>query len=373
MSKKDISRNSNNESELVIRNDNFKSSKEESFALSTLFTTVVCDYDEVSLSGDKESLSVLKPAPGQGEERGVWTNQAEFFLSCMAYAVGIGNVWRFPYKCYKNGGGVFLIPYLLMLALAALPMFYMELALGQFSQLGPNKVFGKLAPAFRGLGYGMLCVTMWVAIYYNVLIAWAFFYTFASLTSQLAWAECGNWFNTPDCFLPELARQCDKDSTWWNNTCTSISLYCQARGMEGAINSTHCFGSAAVEILHIRASPAEEYFKRYMLLMEDNTSLDNLGGLNWRLAGCLLLSWVVVMACLVKGVKSAGKVVWFTALFPYLVLVLLLIRGVTLTGAMDGVQYFLYPDWHKLLSVHVSMNVPVLSLLRLVRAVLEFM
>ena len=143
--------------------------------------------------------------------------------------------------------------------------------------------------------------------------------------------------------------------------------------MEGAINSTHCFGSAAVETLHIRASPAEEYFKRYMLLMEDNTSLDNLGGLNWRLAGCLLLSWVVVMACLVKGVKSAGKVVWFTALFPYLVLVLLLIRGVTLTGAMDGVKYFLYPDWHKLLSVHVSMNVPVLSLPRLVRAVLEFM
>ena len=102
-------------------------------------------------------------------------------------SVGLGNVWRFPYKCYKNGGGVFLIPYLVMLVLAALPIFYMELALGQFGRLGPNKVFGKLAPISRGLGYGMLCITGYVAIYYNVIIAWSIFYTFASLSSRLPW------------------------------------------------------------------------------------------------------------------------------------------------------------------------------------------
>jgi len=84
-------------------------------------------------------------------ERGNWSNQIEFFLSCLAYAVGIGNVWRFPYKCYKNGGGVFLIPYLVMLFLAALPMFYMELALGQFSQLGPNKIFEATVSTLRQL------------------------------------------------------------------------------------------------------------------------------------------------------------------------------------------------------------------------------
>ena len=69
-----------------------------------------------------------------------------FILIYTFYSLAINRLFnfsRFPYKCYKNGGGVFLIPYLIMLFLAALPMFYMELVLGQFSQLGPNKIFGK--------------------------------------------------------------------------------------------------------------------------------------------------------------------------------------------------------------------------------------
>merc|ERR1719369_1089708 len=87
--------------------------------------------------------------------------------------------------------------------------------------------------------------------------------------------------------------------------------------------------------------------------MEDDTDFSSMGGINWPVAGCLLLAWLLVMLCLVKGVKSAGKVVWFTALFPYLVLVMLLIRGVTLPGALEGIKYFLYPDWCKLASVQV--------------------
>ena len=103
-----------------------------------------------------------------------------------------------------------------------------------------------------------------------------------------------------------------------------------------------------------RSTASEEYLRRFILMMEDDTSLSRLGGLNWPVAGCLLLAWVLVLACLVKGVQSAGKVVWFTALFPYLVLVLLLVRGVTLPGAGAGVIFYLSPNWSRLADQQVT-------------------
>lgn len=85
----------------------------------------------------------------QGQQRETWNQKAEFLLAVIGFAVDLGNVWRFPYICYQNGGrisssilnclrltktfagGAFLIPYVIMLLLGGLPLFYMELALGK--------------------------------------------------------------------------------------------------------------------------------------------------------------------------------------------------------------------------------------------------
>src|SRR5690349_13542852 len=103
---------------------------------------------------------------GKEKERGEWGSQIEFLLACVGYTVGLGNIWRFPYLTYQNGGGTssaflssmnlmisaaFLIPYLISLFVAGLPIFYMELCLGQFSSLGPNGIFGKLVPVLQGI------------------------------------------------------------------------------------------------------------------------------------------------------------------------------------------------------------------------------
>ncbi|CAG5927684.1 unnamed protein product [Menidia menidia] len=76
--------------------------------------------------------------------------------------------------------------------------------------------------------------------------------------------------------------------------------------------------------------------------------LDQMGSLNWDLALCLLLAWVMCYFCIWKGVKSTGKVVYFTATFPYLMLIVLLIRGLTLPGAAIGIKFYLYPDLGRL-------------------------
>lgn len=79
-----------------------------------------------------------------------WSKKVEFLLAVIGFAVDLGNVWRFPYICYQNGGGAFLIPYCIMLIFGGLPLFYMELALGQFHRSGCISVWKKICPALKG-------------------------------------------------------------------------------------------------------------------------------------------------------------------------------------------------------------------------------
>ncbi|KHJ94376.1 hypothetical protein OESDEN_05698, partial [Oesophagostomum dentatum] len=78
-----------------------------------------------------------------------WATKMEFLLAVIGYAVDLGNIWRFPSVCYKHGGGAFLIPYLVMLLVGGLPMFYMELALGQFHRSGCVSIWRKVCPLFK--------------------------------------------------------------------------------------------------------------------------------------------------------------------------------------------------------------------------------
>ena len=94
--------------------------------------------------------SIFQVDPEKSEpQRAVWDNQLEFLMSCIATSVGLGNVWRFPFIAYLNGGGAFLIPYIIVLLLIGKPMYYLECALGQFSSRNSVSVWS-LSPAMKG-------------------------------------------------------------------------------------------------------------------------------------------------------------------------------------------------------------------------------
>ncbi|EDX08437.1 GD11799 [Drosophila simulans] len=299
---------------------------------------VVCPSTAISGCASGTALIQLDATgPGSGgaveseHERGTWTGRFDFLLSLLGYSVGLGNVWRFPYLCYNNGGGAFLIPFTIMLVIAGLPLMFMELSFGQYAALGPVAVYRRFCPLFRGLGTGMILVSAIVMLYYNLIIAWTIFYMFASFAPVLPWAA--------DCFSYAQADQCEAtNGTYYLRTCHNAT--------SAAENNITALALGA-----LKRPPAEEYFNNFVLGL--SKGIEETGSIKLSLAACLFLAWTIVFLCLCKGVQSSGKVVYFTALFPYVVLVILFVRGVTLPGASTGILFYLTPDWKQLANAQV--------------------
>ncbi|XP_038045589.1 sodium- and chloride-dependent glycine transporter 1-like [Patiria miniata] len=312
---------------------------------------------EEEYQGNVELVDNEDTGGDENQERGNWSNKFEFLLSCTGYAVGLGNVWRFPYLCFRNGGGAFLIPYVIMLAFAGLPLFFLEVSFGQYCSQGPITCW-RAVPMFRGVGYGMLVVSSFVGIYYNVIIMYTLYYMFASFTAKLPWIGCGSAWNTIMC--SDIVGDCLRAGgvVIKNNTCVLIrnqtaevmAEYNITQDADGSYN----LSGYTDPFKDSRSRPSEEYWK-YNVLQESD-SIGETGTIIWQLLLCLLLAWIIIYLCLIKGIKSSGKVVYFTATFPYVVLVILLVRGVTLPGYYDGVLFFITPKWERLAEPQVWLD-----------------
>ncbi|XP_059608195.1 sodium-dependent nutrient amino acid transporter 1-like [Phlebotomus argentipes] len=281
-------------------------------------TNCAFSVDEVP-SGAPEEAPPPRASPSQ-TPRDRWSRDIEFLLSCIALSVGLGNVWRFPVTALENGGGAFVIPYLIVLVFVGRPVYYLEMLLGQFSSRGAVRVFD-FAPAFRGIGYGQVLSTGFVTIYYASVMGLTLRYFFAALTTdELPWNKC----------RPE-----------WNDSSTIC--------VDSSLSNT--FGRAIQDDQRPITS-AELYFSKEILKEKDSIE-DGIGYPDAILMGCLALSWTVVCLTLIRGVKSSGKASYFLAIFPYIVLTILLVRAVTLPGAKDGILFFITPQWDQLLEPKV--------------------
>ncbi|XP_070349614.1 LOW QUALITY PROTEIN: sodium- and chloride-dependent taurine transporter-like [Equus asinus] len=168
----------------------------------------------------------------------------------------------------RKAAGVFLIPYFIFLFGGGLPVFFLEVIIGQYTSEGGITCWEKICPLFSGIGYASIVIVSLLNIYYIVILAWATYYLFQSFQSELPWAHCNHSWNTPQCMEDTLR----KNKSLWDSLNTS--------------NFT---------------SPVTE-----------------LG------------------------------VVYFTATFPFAMLLVLLIRGLTLPGAGAGIKFYLYPDISRL-------------------------
>ena len=214
----------------------------------------------------------------------VWQSRTSFILASIGSAIGLGNIWRFPYICYANGGGAFLIPYLIALLTSGIPLMVLEYSLGhKFSKSAPLAL-GNVKKGFEVLGWFALLIGFGIVTYYAVVMGWCFNYLGYSF--NLAWGE-----NTQTFFFNQF--------------------------------------------LKISESPMQ------------------IGSVQWIIVVGLVLTWIAVIAAIWKGAKTVGKVVYYTVTIPWVILIVLVVRGVTLPGALEGIKFYLTPQFSALLNYKV--------------------
>ncbi|XP_066499536.1 sodium-dependent neutral amino acid transporter SLC6A17 [Hoplias malabaricus] len=245
-------------------------------------------------------------SPDLEDGRPAWNSKLEYILAQVGFSVGLGNVWRFPYLCQKNGGGAYLVPYFILLLLIGIPLFFLELAVGQRIRRGSIGVWNYVCPRLGGIGVSSLMVCGFVGLYYNVIIGWSIFYFFQSFQYPLPWSEC------------PIRRN----------------------------------GSQAIVEPECEKSSATTYFWYRETLNITSTIADS-GGLNWRMTLSLLGAWIIVCLAVMKGIQSSGKVMYFSSLFPYVVLFCFLVRGMFLKGAVDGIAHMFTPKLEIMLEPQV--------------------
>jgi solute carrier family 6 GABA transporter-like protein 1 len=172
----------------------------------------------------------------------------------------------------------------------------------------------KVSPIFKGVGYATAVMSFWLNSYYIVILAWAIYYMAMSFSTVLPWSTCGNEWNTQNCIQDGVIAQ-------------------------------------NISNLKYSVSSAEEFWLLKTLKM--SKGMDEVGSISWELAICLAIAWFLCYFCIWKGIKWSGKVVYFTSMFPYVLLFILLARGLTLDGALDGIKYLVIPNWSRLTNSEV--------------------
>ncbi|VVC33584.1 Sodium:neurotransmitter symporter [Cinara cedri] len=241
-----------------------------------------------------------------------WRSKLQFILACLGCTVGLGNMWRFPYHCHKSGGGIFLIPYFLVMIFCGIPLLYLELAIGQFTKRGPVCAISKFCPILKGAGLASVVTSFFVSVYYNVIIAYTLYYFFSGIQDQPPWVHCNNRWNTDSCWT-------------------------------AADNTTRPPDSR---------SPAEEFYNLKVLQITNDP--EKLGRIRWELITCMFIIWTVVYFKLWKSTESSGRALHLTAILPFVMLAVLLVQSLMLDGANVGLDYFLFKlRWELLLDSKV--------------------
>lgn len=222
-------------------------------------------------------------------ERAVWGSKLGFLLAAIGSAVGLGNIWRFSYMAYENGGGAFLVPYFFALLVAGIPLIILEFGVGHRFKGSPALAFSRQGRLGEILGWWMPTVaTIGIQIFYSVVIAWCVQYMYFAI--EQPWAKDSGSF-----FINEFLAAMDKKA-----------------------------------------------------FAPDNAPL-TLGGVSFSILatsfGVWFATWFICFKEVNHGIEKACSI--FMPLL-FILTAILVFWSLSLDGAMDGIKAYLIPDWEKI-------------------------
>ena len=115
-------------------------------------------------------------------EHGQWDSSLSFIFAMIGAAVGLGNIWRFSYVLYSNGGGSFFIPYLIAIAMMGIPFLILEYAVGFSFKDSFSNILKKINPKYEVIAWILVSFVFIVVIYYMVILSWDLVYLLSSFT-----------------------------------------------------------------------------------------------------------------------------------------------------------------------------------------------
>jgi len=217
--------------------------------------------------------------------RDTWSGRCTFWLAAVGSAVGLGNLWRFPWQCNKWGAGSFIFAYFVALFTLGMPLLTQELVLGQKHRSGDIEAFGRMNWRLRGIGLASVVGAFGIVTYYMMIIGISMVFFFESFMVPMPWEGSA-----------------DDGANYWT------------------------------EMLKLVPS-----------------IVDSEPDVSWKLAGATFFCWVITFICIRRGVKSASWAVKITMPLPFILLIILLIQAAMLDGAGDGVSRYLdFSNWDAL-------------------------
>ncbi|XP_041364133.1 sodium- and chloride-dependent betaine transporter-like [Gigantopelta aegis] len=203
------------------------------------------------------------------------------------------------------------------------------------------------------MGYAWFLLALGGTAYYNILICWTLYYLYSSFSAVLPWTTCSNSWNTPSCVARTLGRNTTSTgngslpSNPLSNMSTNISV----------VNISSSWVTMNESSSLVKTNTATEEFWSYHVL-NISDGIEHPGDIQLHLLVSQIVAWFIVFLCLVKGIRSVGKVVYVSATVPYVLLLALLIRGLMLPGAVEGIKAFIIPRWEKLLTLQAGAESP---------------